>query len=86
VVKFQTEELVLWALNLFVIGLHPCIMTTLILHDLVDDELVVSSDVEAPYSQLDGDAQTNKQGFVFDHIVGCNEVEAYDIVKIYSEG
>jgi hypothetical protein len=30
--------------------------------------------------------QTINQGFVFSNIVGCNEAEAYDIVKIYSKG
>jgi hypothetical protein len=56
------------------LGLHLVVVTTHILHDLVDHELRVSPDVEAFDACLDGDLEAAKEGLVFRHVVGCGEV------------
>ena len=42
----------------------------MILHDLDDDQLGVTLDVEASDTQLDGDAQAIDESLIFGHIVG----------------
>jgi hypothetical protein len=56
VVELQAEEFIFEASNFFAVGFHPCVMAARVLHHLVNDKLGVSSDVEAPDSQFDGDA------------------------------
>ena len=58
-------------------------MAAQVLHDLVNDELGVPSDIEAPDTELYGDAQTIDQGFILGDIVGCSEVETYDVSQMY---
>jgi hypothetical protein len=50
-------------------------MAAQVLYDLVNDELGVPLDIEAPDTELYGDAQAIDQGFVLGHVVGYNEVE-----------
>jgi hypothetical protein len=49
--------------------LHLVVVTTRILHDLVDHELRVPADVEALDAHLDGDSQVAENGLVLRHVV-----------------
>jgi hypothetical protein len=50
VVELLAEELVFEAPNFFAVGFHSCVTADRILHDLFDDDLGVSSHIEAPDS------------------------------------
>jgi hypothetical protein len=56
------------------VGLHLVVVTTRILHGLVDHELRVSPDVEAFDACLDGDFEAAKEGLIFRHVIGRGEV------------
>jgi hypothetical protein len=86
VVELQAEEFMFEAPNFFAVGFHPYVMAARVLHHLVNDELGVPSDIEAPDSQFDDDAQTIDQGFILDDVVGRNDVELYNVSQMYAEG
>jgi hypothetical protein len=48
VVELEPVELVFQAPNLVAVGLHLCVATVGVLHDLVNDKLRVATSVEAP--------------------------------------
>ena len=56
VVEFEAVEFVLQPLDFLAVCSHLGVMTARLLHDLVDDQLGVTPDVEASDAQLDGDA------------------------------
>ena len=56
VIEFVAIEFVLQPSNFLVVHSHLGIVITRLLHDLVDDQLGVTPDVEASDAQLDGDA------------------------------
>jgi hypothetical protein len=68
------------------VGLHLVVVTTRILHDLVDHELRVSLDVEVFDACLDGDFEAAKEGILFRHVVGRGEVQAYRVPHVFLEG
>ena len=53
-IEFKAVEFVLQPLNFLVVCSHLGVMTAQLLHDLVDDQLGVTSDVEVLDAQLDG--------------------------------
>ena len=56
VIEFEAVEFVLYPSDLLAVCNHLGIVAAGLLHDLVDDQLGVASDVEASDAQLDGDA------------------------------
>jgi hypothetical protein len=56
------------------VGLHLVVVTTRILHDLVNHELRVSPNVEAFDACLDGDSEAAEEGLVLCHVVRCGEM------------
>ena len=56
VIEFEAVEFVLQPLDFFAVRGHLGIVTARLLHDLVDDQLGVTPDVEALDAQLDGNA------------------------------
>jgi hypothetical protein len=76
VVELEPVELVFQAPNLIAVGLHLRVAAVGVLHDLVDDELRVTTSVEASDPYLDGDPQLVDQSLVLSHIVGRREMEA----------
>jgi hypothetical protein len=85
-VEIQAKEFIFEAPNFFAVGFHPRVMAARVLHHLNNDELGVPSNVEAPDSQFDDDAQTIDQGFILGDVVGRSEVESYDVSQMYAEG
>jgi hypothetical protein len=68
-VKLDTVELVLEGSYGVAVGLHLVVVTTRIIHDLVDHELRVPPNVEAFDACLDGDSEAAKKGLVLRHVV-----------------
>ena len=56
VIEFKAVEPVLQPSDFSAVRHHLGVMATRLLHDLVDDQLGVAPDVEAPNAQLDGDS------------------------------
>ena len=56
VVEFEAVESVLHPSNFLTVCLHLSVVAARLLHDLVDDQLGVASDVETSDAQLDGDS------------------------------
>ena len=56
VIKLKTIELVLQLADFSAIYSHLGIVAARLLHDLVDDQLGVASDVEVSDTEIDGDA------------------------------
>jgi hypothetical protein len=69
VIALDAVELVLEGPYGVVIGLHLVIVATRVLHDLVNHELRVSSDVEVFDACLDGNSEAAKEGLVLCHVV-----------------
>jgi hypothetical protein len=65
---------------------HFLIVTSRILHDLVNHELRVSSDVEALDASFDSDSEDAEEGLIFRHIVGRGEVQGHRIPHVLPEG
>jgi hypothetical protein len=55
VIELEAMEFVLKAPHLLAVGFHLGIMAGGVLHDLVDHELGISTDVEVSNPELDGD-------------------------------
>jgi hypothetical protein len=53
----------------FAVRLHLIVVTTRVLHDLVDHELRVPPHVEALDARLDGDSEATEEGLVLCHVV-----------------
>jgi hypothetical protein len=73
-VKLDAVELVFEGSYGIAVHLHLVVVTTRILHDLVNHELRVPPNVEAFDACLDGDSEAAKEGLVFRHVVGRGEV------------
>ena len=56
VIEFEAIEFVLQSSDFLAVRSHVGVVATRLLHDLVDDQLGVASDVEASDAQLDGDS------------------------------
>ena len=56
VVEFEAIESVLQPSDFLIVCLHLGVVAARLLHDLVDDQLGVASDVETSDAQLDGDS------------------------------
>ena len=56
VIEFEAFEFVLQPSDLLAVRSHLGIMAARLLHDLVNDQLGVASNVEASDAQLDGDS------------------------------
>jgi len=55
VIEFKAIESVLQPSDFLIVCLHLGVVAARLLHDLVDDQLGVASDVETSDAQLDGD-------------------------------
>jgi hypothetical protein len=57
-----------------------------LLHDLVDHELGISTNVEVSNPKLDGDTQVVDKGLILCYIVRGYEVESDHVMYVNSEG
>jgi hypothetical protein len=73
-VELEAIELLLQLSNLLPICSHVGVAIVRLSHNLIDDELRVSADVEPLNLRFDGDAQTIDQCLILYHIVGGVEV------------
>jgi hypothetical protein len=73
-VELDTVELVFEGSYDVVVRLHLVVVTTHILHDLVNHKLRVPPDVEAFDACLDGDLEAVKKGLVLRHVVRRGEM------------
>jgi hypothetical protein len=69
VVELDVVELVLEGSYGVAVGLHLVVVTTRILHDLVNHDLRVSPDVEAFDACLDGDSEAAEEGLILRHVI-----------------
>jgi hypothetical protein len=69
VTELDAVELILEGSHGVAVGLHLVVVTTRILHDLVNHELRVPPDVEAFDACLDGDLEVAEKGLVLRHVV-----------------
>jgi hypothetical protein len=69
VIKLYAVELVFEGPYDIAVCLHLVVLTTRILHDLVDHELRVPPNVEALDAYLDGDSEAAEKGLVLRHVV-----------------
>jgi hypothetical protein len=74
VIELDAIELVLKGSYGVAVGLHLVVVTTRVLHDLVNHELRVPLDVEAFDACLDGDSEAAKKGLILCHVVRRGEV------------
>ena len=86
VIELETIELVLQLADFLAIHSHLGIVAACLLHDLVDDQLGVTPNVEALDTQLDGDALAINECLILGHIVGRGEMEANHVPHAYPEG
>jgi hypothetical protein len=85
-VELEAVKLVLKVPYLFIVGLHLGIMATRALHDLVDYELRVTSNIEVSDPWFDGDSQAHDECLVFDDVVGGRKMKPDDIAHVDSKG
>jgi hypothetical protein len=85
-IEHDAVELVLEGSYGIAVGLHLVVVTTRILHDLVNHELRVSPDVEAFDACLDGDSEAAKKGLILCHVVRRGEMWAYRVPHVFPEG
>ena len=85
-VELEPVELVFEATYCIAVRLHLLVVAAGLLHHLVDDELGVSSDVEALDAELDGDAEAAEEGLVLCHVVRHWKVQTYHVLHVLSEG
>jgi hypothetical protein len=69
VVKLDAIELVFEGSYGVAVCLHFVVVTSCVLHDLVNHELRVPPDVEAFDARFDGDSEAAKKGLVLSHVV-----------------
>jgi hypothetical protein len=74
VVKLEAIELVLEGSYGIPVCIHFVVVTTRILHDLIDHELRVPPNVEVFDACLNGDSEAAKKGLVLRHVVRHREV------------
>ena len=67
--QFDPLEFVLELAHLLAICYHKRALVGGLLHDLVDDQLRVSTDIQSHGAKLDGDAQSIDEGLVFRDVV-----------------
>jgi hypothetical protein len=68
-IELDTVELVLEGSYGVAVGLHLVVVTTRILHDLVNHELRVPPDVKAFNACSDGDSKAAEKGLILCHVV-----------------
>jgi hypothetical protein len=73
-VEHETIDLLLSLPNVLPVFCHAGVMAIRLSHDLVDDELRVTTDVKPLNPKLDGDMQAVDECLVFCYNVGLAEV------------
>jgi hypothetical protein len=86
VVELEAVEFVLKAPHLLAVGFHLRMVAARVLHDQVDHELEISTNIEVSNPELDGDTQTVNKGLVLSYVVGGCEVEPDHVAHVNSEG
>jgi hypothetical protein len=74
VIELEAVKLVLEASYLLTIGFHLRIVAARVLHDLVNHEPRITTNVEVSNSELDSDAQTVNEGLILGYIVGGSKM------------
>jgi hypothetical protein len=69
VVELYAVELVLEGPYSLAVRIHLVVVTTRVLHDLIDHELRVSPHVEAFDAHFNGDFEAAKEGLVLGHVI-----------------
>ena len=85
-VELEAIELVLQLSDLMTIRSHLGVVVACLLHDLVDDQLRVASDVKLSDAQLNGDAQAIDECLILSHIIQNREVDANCEPHAHPEG
>jgi hypothetical protein len=69
VIELEAVKLVLEAPHFLAIGFHLGVAAARALHDLIDDELGVASNVKVSDPELDGNSQPRDECLVFGDVV-----------------
>jgi hypothetical protein len=69
VVELEAVKIVLEAPHLLAIGFHLGITAARALHDLIDDELGVASNIKVLDPELDGNSQPYNERLVFGDVI-----------------
>src|SRR6185295_6381537 len=85
-IELKAVEFVFEAAHCIAVRLHLRVLTSRLLHDLIDDELRVPAYVEALDAEFDGDAEATEEGLVLHHVVRSREMQAYHVPHVFSEG
>ena len=86
VIKLESIELVLQLAEFLVVCSHLGVVAAPLLHDLVNDQLGVTPDVEASDTELNGNAQAIDERFIFGYIVRGGEMEANHVPDAHPKG
>jgi hypothetical protein len=79
-------EFVLKAPYLVAVGFHLRVVAVRVLHDLIDHELGITTNIEVSDPEFDGDAQPVNESLVLSYIVGGSKMESNRVVHVNSEG
>jgi hypothetical protein len=82
----ETVKLLFKLSYLLLVYRHAGVMAIRLPHDLVDDELRVTTEVKPLDPELDGDAQTVDVGIIFHHIVCHAEMQSNYVESISLRG
>jgi hypothetical protein len=69
VVELEAVKFILEAPHLLAVGFHLGITAARALHDLIDHELGVASNVEVLDPELDGNSQPYNERLIFDNVI-----------------
>jgi hypothetical protein len=86
VVEFEAVEFALKASHLIAVGFHLGIVIVRVLHDLVNHELGITTNIEVSDPEFDGDAQPVNESPILSYIVGGSEMESNRIAHVNSKG
>jgi hypothetical protein len=86
VVELEAVKFVLEAPYFLAVSFHLGVAAARALHDLIDHELGVASNIKVSDPELDGDSQPRDECLVFGDVVGRREMEPDDIAHVNPEG
>ena len=85
-VEVEAVEFIFQASDRLAVCIHLGIMATRFLHDLINDEPRVASNIEAFDAKLDRYVEAVNKGLILRHVVRGGEVESDCVPHPYSEG
>jgi hypothetical protein len=72
--------------HLVAVGFHLRVVAVRVLHDLIDHELGITTNIEVSDPEFDGDAQPVNEILALCYIVGGGEMESDHVAHVNSEG